>query len=56
MKPIHRISNFLTMVRYPQQIVRVATENAPLLHKPALLLPISQPNSSSDLEGYRTRC
>ena len=37
----HRISNFLIMVRYPQQIVRVATENAPLLHVPALLLPIS---------------
>ena len=41
MNPIHRISNFLIMVRYHNKIMRVAAENAPLLHTPALLLPIS---------------
>ena len=56
MNPIHRISNFLIMVRYHNRIGRVAAENAPLLHMPALLLPIYQPNSSSDLEGDRTSC
>ena len=56
MNPIHRISNFLIMVRYHNKIMRVAAENAPLLHTSAQLLPVPQSNSSSDLEGDRTSC
>ena len=56
MNPIHRISNFLIMVRYHNRIEIVEAENATMLHTPALLLPINQYNSSSDLEGDRTSC
>ena len=38
---LNRISNFLTIIRYSQQNSESGCRKSPLLHTPALLLPVS---------------